>query len=292
MSDNLTLPAASAVVRTIEASPGIQTQVMRMDGEVSIDGLVTSNITAAAQTAFIDCARFSSLRLHCSGTFAAANCAFEASLNSTNGTDGNWFTVQAVRTNANTIETTTGSLSAAPAYAWGMSVAGYRFVRVRCTAITSGTQIWALMPGVFAVEPIPASQVSGTQPVSGTVTATVTGGTTLPVTPTTTFTNSAATTNPTSVKASAGTLWSIVASNSGASAVYLKLYNKASAPTVGTDTPALTIQLPASGTVSVGGGANGLRFGTGLALAITAGVADTDTAAVAASAIKVATTFT
>lgn len=39
-------------------------------------------------------------------------------------------------------------------------------------------------------------------------------------------------------------MWSVVTSNINAAARYLKLYNKASAPTVGTDTPVLTIPLP------------------------------------------------
>lgn len=93
---------------------------------------------------------------------------------------------------------------------------------------------------------------------------------------------SAATTNATSVKASAGNVYHIIAGNTAASARYLKLYNKASAPTVGTDTPLVTLYLPASG-----GFAEvfdiPLGFTTGIAYAITAGVADTDTAAVSAN---------
>lgn len=127
---------------------------------------------------------------------------------------------------------------------------------------------------------------------SGTVTATVTGGTTLPVTPTQTFTNSAATTNATSTKATAGTVWSVVASNINAAARYLKLYNKASAPTVGTDVPVITIPLPAGSVTTVHGGSNGIRFGTGIAWAVTTGAADSDVAAVAASEIKVAISYT
>ena len=143
---------------------------------------------------------------------------------------------------------------------------------------------------------LPVYQIGGlasaTQPVSGTVTATVTGGTTLPVTPTTTFTNSAATTNATSTKASAGTLWSLVVSNINAAARYLKLYNKASAPTVGTDVPVIVIPIPAGAVVQLDGGSNGIRFATGIAWALTAGAADGDTAAVSASEHKVAISYT
>lgn len=253
---------------------------------------ITGNITANGQTVFAKCERFSNLMAHCAGTFSNVNVAFEGSINSSNGSDGNWFAVQAIRSNANTIETTTGNLSAAPAYAWELSVNGLKWFRVRATAYTSGTQAWTFQPGTYATEPIPGAQISGTQPVSGTVTATVTGGTTLPVTPTQAFVNSAATTNATSTKASAGTVWSIVATNTNAAARYLKLYNKASAPTVGTDVPVLTIALPAGGLAQVNGGSNGLRFATGIAWALTVSAADSATDAVAASEIKVGIAYT
>ena len=137
----------------------------------------TGNVTSATSTVFINTERFSNLMLHCTGTFAGVNVTFEGSLNSTNGTDGAWFAVQAIRSNANTIELTTGVLGAAPAYAWELSVNALKYFRVRATAWTSGTQVWTMIPGTYATEPIPAAQVSATQPVSGTVTATVAAAT-------------------------------------------------------------------------------------------------------------------
>lgn len=100
---------------------------------------------------------------------------------------------------------------------------------------------------------------------------------------------SAASTNATSVKASAGTLYALLVVNLNAAVRYLKLYNKASAPTVGTDTPVATIPIPASTTgagvmVPLGPGAD---FATGIALATTTGAADSDTGAVAANEIFV-----
>lgn len=127
----------------------------------------------------------------------------------------------------------------------------------------------------------------GTQPVSGTVSATAT-----PVTPAQAFTNSAATTNATSTKASAGTVWNVVASNINAAVRYLKLYNKASAPTVGTDIPVVVIPLPPGQVTSLNLSSNGLRFGTGIAWALTSGAADSDTGAVAAGEHKVAIAYT
>lgn len=93
--------------------------------------------------------------------------------------------------------------------------------------------------------------------------------------------NAAATTNATSLKASAGQIYNIDVFNTAAYTVFLKIYNKASAPTVGTDTPVWTIPIPA------GGGFSkfipmGKTLGTGVAYAITKLQADSDTTVVVA----------
>lgn len=91
----------------------------------------------------------------------------------------------------------------------------------------------------------------------------------------------AATTNATSGKASAGTVHSYEAYNTTAAVKYLKLYNKASAPTVGTDTPVRTIAIPPNGRVH-GTFPSGFYMGTGIAYALTGAAADADTTALAA----------
>jgi hypothetical protein len=108
-----------------------------------------------------------------------------------------------------------------------------------------------------------------------------------------TKTISAASTNATSTKASAGQVYGIVATNINAAVRYLKLYNKASAPTVGTDTPVATFAIPGN-TAGAGLALNfpqGLAFATGIAWALTTGSADADTAAVAASDLIVHITY-
>lgn len=244
----------------------------------------SANTPVANATAFANVAQVSNVMAYVTGTFAGMNCTFEGSLDSTNGTDGTWFTIQAVRSNANTVETTTGALSASPVYAWEMSVNALAYVRVRCTARTSGTQNWRFTLGSYATEPIPASQVSGTQPVSGSVTAT-------PATPTALNINSAASTNATVVKATAGSLYAISASNINAATRYLKLYNKTTAPTVGTDIPIMIIPIPANSRISESIGAIGHRFTSGIGLALTTGIADNDTGAVASGEIKVTVSY-
>lgn len=100
---------------------------------------------------------------------------------------------------------------------------------------------------------------------------------------------SAASTNATSVKGSAGQVYTILVTNTNAAVRYLKLYDKATAPTVGTDVPKWTIPIPGN---TAGAGvaidiSNGLAFAVGIGLALTTGVADADTGAVAANEIVV-----
>jgi len=249
---------------------------------------ITGDITAvqatigtpvAGGTVVGDVSRASNIMAFCTGIFAGVNVTFEGSIEASG--DANWFGLQAVRTNANTIETATGVLAAQPIYGWELSVNALKRVRVRCTARTSGTQSWRFVQGTYATEPIPAAQVTGTQPVSGSVTL-------IPPTPTPLNFISAATTNLTAVKASAGTLYSINAVNLSASPRYLKLYNKASAPVVATDVPVMTIELPANlkTPTLLNFGAYGHRFAIGIALALTGAASDTDATITAVGEVK------
>jgi lipoprotein-anchoring transpeptidase ErfK/SrfK len=126
-----------------------------------------------------------------------------------------------------------------------------------------------------------------TQPVSGTVTANQ-GGTWTAVPnaatsggSTASHAISAASTNATSVKGSAGQIYGFSISNTNASARYFKLFNKASAPTLGTDTPIMTVQVPGNGTV-IRAFPVGLTLGTGIAYAATGALADLDTTVIGA----------
>lgn len=94
--------------------------------------------------------------------------------------------------------------------------------------------------------------------------------------------SAAASTNATSAKASAGRVYAIHGYNASASVRYLKLYNKASAPTVGTDTPVKTLALP-PGCGFAFDWPNGYSFATGIAYAFTTGSADNDTGALTAA---------
>jgi hypothetical protein len=104
---------------------------------------------------------------------------------------------------------------------------------------------------------------------------------------------SLATTNANIVKASGGNLYSIVAIGLTSTVTYLKLYNKATAPTVGTDVPLMTIPIPAN---TQGAGiaipfSIGVNFPLGIGIAITSGSADNDTGAVGAGDVIVNLTY-
>ena len=105
---------------------------------------------------------------------------------------------------------------------------------------------------------------------------------------------SAGTTNATSVKTSQGYVLGGMLTNVNAAVRYFKLYNKASAPTVGTDVPIFTITLPAGSStvpsqVNLADvfGPHGHLFAAGIAYAITGAAADSDTTAVSANDVSV-----
>jgi len=95
--------------------------------------------------------------------------------------------------------------------------------------------------------------------------------------------SAAGSTNGTLVKAGWVDLHTIIGYNARGSFCYLKFYNKATAPTVGTDTPVLTFALPASGPFALD--LPPMPFNLGLGYAITTAAADADTGALTAADI-------
>lgn len=93
-------------------------------------------------------------------------------------------------------------------------------------------------------------------------------------------------TNATVVKATPGFVTGFSVFNINAAVRYIKFYNKATAPTVGTDTPVMVFGIPA------GSGNNyvlpcSVSFSSGISFALTTGITNADTGAVAASEILV-----
>jgi hypothetical protein len=83
--------------------------------------------------------------------------------------------------------------------------------------------------------------------------------------------------NATSVAASPAKISILHLVNGVATARYFKMYNKASAPTVGTDTPFFTVSLPTGATTFQLPALVGIDFSLGISYAITLGVAPDDT---------------
>lgn len=109
---------------------------------------------------------------------------------------------------------------------------------------------------------------------------------TAPAAPTTTNVIGAASVNAALVITAAQTLTELTVFNPTAATVYVKLYNKATAPVpatgTGSDAPVTTIEVPAGKDRQVQFGTQGKRFSLGLGYAITAGAAANDNVAVAA----------
>lgn len=120
---------------------------------------------------------------------------------------------------------------------------------------------------------------SGVQPVS--LRADTTGG----CTPAKTL--SAASTNSTNVKTTAGTLCSVNVINATPTVYYLKFYNTVTTPTCNSDTVVQSYPVPANSSSLGGGiavqlGPYGLAFSTGIGLCLTGAVADNDNTSAAA----------
>jgi len=96
---------------------------------------------------------------------------------------------------------------------------------------------------------------------------------------------SAATTNATLVKNAPGMVYEMSFFNTNAAARYVKVFDKATAPVPGTDTPVRTMMAPgsANGAGFVLSFPNGLQFQNGIGFALTGAIADNDTTAIGAN---------
>lgn len=113
----------------------------------------------------------------------------------------------------------------------------------------------------------------------------------IPGTPLAYTLSSAATTNSTLVQAGASQLMTLVATNISAAVIWLKIFNKATAPTVGTDAPVLLIPIAVNAVVSLDLGTMGIAFPLGLGLCVTTGSANSNTGAVALGDLRLALSY-
>lgn len=167
-----------------------------------------------------------------------------------------------------------------------VDVAGFRYFRLVALAAVTGsavvTMVGSEMTGVVGLDsPLPAGTAS-----IGAVTANMTplaspGTTAVTV-------NSAATTNAAVSKASAGVVLNLEANNAAAADKFVRLYNKATAPTVGTDVPIVVIAIKANTSKEIEFGTVGKRFSTGIGHAITNLGTALDATVVAAGDVQLA----
>jgi hypothetical protein len=160
--------------------------------------------------------------------------------------------------------------------------------QLRNTAVPVSGTVTANQGGTWTVQPGNTANTTAwkvdasatTQPVSGTVTANAgTGTLTVNDAPITTgglsiYRNLDTNATGVNIKSSAGQIYTITMANSAVADRYVKIYNKASAPTVGTDTPVMTIFVPKISNV----GYREIDIPKGLPLSLGIGIGCTTTA--------------
>lgn len=267
--ESLTTDAIIAMINSGAQFPLVTGNLVLLNDVVAVDVSSAASVTVGVKNTG-------------TATMAAGLFTFEASLNSTDGVNGDWFAVQGARSNANTIESVTVALglvaAAANVYVWTVSTDGVAWMRVRCsTAVTaSAIATFSLYRTSLPSEPIPAIQ---THAVTGSGTFTISPAVNTGYTLVT-----AATTNGALIVAGTKSLTEISIANLTAAIIYVKLYNKATAPVVGTDVPTVTIPVAIGAFAAFEFGGMGKRFNLGLGIAVTAAAAATDVAVVAAGA--------
>jgi hypothetical protein len=168
-----------------------------------------------------------------------------------------------VDNNANTSTTGTNQVWVGPVQ--------YRYFRVRATSFTNNTSLAGTLELYAEACPLPITNPT----ILAQATSLALGTNDYHLV-------SAATTNAVNVKASGGQVYGYEIYNTNAAVRYVKLFNKASAPTLGTDTPVRTIGVPPGGRAFFHS-STGIQFTNGISLAATTGIADTDATAIGAS---------
>lgn len=198
-------------------------------------------------------------------TITAGILTFEVSMDNTN-----WITIMMARTDIMGVESSY-TITASTSRAWSTSVSGFSFFRVRVsTAILgTGTVSVAMAGQAMPIEPV----------VNAAIIPNTVGG----------FSNfhlvSAATTNLTNLKASAGHVYGWYIYNSNAAARKVAFHNLATTPVAGANV-FMSLVIPP------GGGANvmndiGIAFPLGIGISTTTGIADSDTTAVALNDLNI-----
>jgi hypothetical protein len=232
--------------------------------------------TIAAALATTDVSNYSWVSVHTTSQGTGSVLAFQASNDGVNWVGAALNSVAATGSSAPSVSTGSPSMYAGPL--------SFRYFRLNVTGIAAGTtagtvEFFTLAPATFGSQ---ISLAAGTNSIGNASifpTALQIGLAPYKLI-------SAATTNANVVKVTAGQLYHVWLGNTAGAARFVKFYNRTTAPTVGTDVPTLTYMIPAGASLAFDE-ANGISFGAGIALAITAGMADTDATAIGANEVAV-----
>lgn len=278
--------------------PVVLSDVLTQSGGVLTAPVLNIDLLTNGASGWYDAGQFHSATFQIQTTGVSAGVlTFEQTNDITRSPAGNLLQVFDMTTqNANPVTSLT--LAANATRLFGAAITA-RYVRVRVSTAVVGGNVSC--SGVFSQQPFSNTTLNMQQATAinlqttaliapganlvgdvGNQARATTGGIVAPFR----LLSSAATTNATLIKASAGRLFLIIGRNNVASIRYLKFYNKASAPTVGTDVPVLTIALDASSQFEIDLNPYGQFFTTGIAFAITGALADNDTTAIAAADIS------
>lgn len=256
---NSSVEIANDIGNPIPVGPAAQT---------AVTGSASANNTDLISTA---CDQFRSVCFSITGTWVGT-IAFQVSLDGTNWTSCACLNSASI-SGGFTISTTSNAIFFA-------SLAGYQFFRLRFTAYTSGT---ASVISEFNREGCSQSLPS-TAPTNTVVASTTSAATVIYTV------NSGATTNAANIKASGANVYGLSVMNASATTKYVRLFNLATAPTVGTSVPIMVVAVPATSSKEIEY-VPAVRFGTGLAVAITGGAAATDATAVAAGDVQLLVSY-
>ncbi|MBS1165326.1 MAG: hypothetical protein H6R00_1351 [Proteobacteria bacterium] len=240
--------------------------------DMSQSGTVSGAITASGQSVVVPIGAYNGAVFAWWGTFAGINLSFEATYEPNLAI---WVAISALPASGGSPVTSLSNLASANAYE--VYAPGALAVRVRASAFTSGTMNVRAIPVAMMQDIAPAlsggtlSSIGAASSGSGALASVAR------------LASAAATVNATVAKASTGRLYKIYGYNAATSVRYLKLYNKSSAPTVGTDVPVVTIPLSPSREFDIDLGLIGQYFSTGIAYGLTTGAADADTGVLTAA---------
>lgn len=214
---------------------------------------------------------YPSISVHVTAVAASSTIAFEVS------DDGaNWVAKAGVASSSTGVAVDATNATSVGLLQFSVSE---KYFRVR-QSVYGGSGGSTVVPVLKTTQPAPRSiYVGGAAPIVPATSASATGA----LATTARLVSAAASTNATLVKATAGRPYRITAFNASASMKYLKIYNKSTAPTVGTDNPVRTIPLVAGQITTVDWPTFGLYLGSGIGYALTGAVADADTTALAAA---------